>query len=347
MQIGLSKKSKEIKASPQQAFQKQKLRALISAWHARGPKPLEWKRFLTEHGHEPNEPDWVCKLDPSRLKSFLQQATAEQREEASAEISAAVIGELETFARGLQTDPVTARFAFTVEATRLEALYNLVSDESLSEWTEEALISFDQQIDSRKQAVKRRLEWRPEGSQNRVDSETHSRRYVPGQPNWLTGRLADAPAMLGQKLTPQKAEQMVIELETLFYHYKSDGNLPRSQQPEVTLRNTYFAQGREPRVQFGQLKDAPGVEGYLKAPPSSGPRVLEFPRLDGTFVYLMFDGHHRAAAQMLSGQKAFENAVVMHLDDAEAKFGYTEQDILEAIRDLHTHLYMTEAPVPR
>ena len=283
----------------------------------------------------------------NELRAHLSATDQTNREELSQILADGVLDELLHFSRGLAPDPTSARFAFSMEAVKLEEIYQLIGRDGLVDEIEEALLEFDQQVEARNAAVQKRLEWKPANPQKRVNRGVPSRKYEPGTPGWWSGRLNDAPEMLGQKLTREKAQSTVLELETSFYRYKGKSDTPRAESPEVSLRNTYFAQGLEPRVQFGQTKNAPGVEGYLKDAPEGGPRVLEFPLPDGSFTYLMFDGHHRAAAHILMGQRTFNQVTIMYLDDVEEKFELTEQDILDAIRDLHTHLYMTEEPVPR
>src|SRR5690606_38125304 len=147
-----------------------------------------------------------------------------------------------------------------------------------------ALHSFDQQVQARRNCVKSRLEWKPSRRQDRVDATVRQNGYQTGQPSWWSGRLNNAPAILGRKLESEKAEQVIIELEKSLHKYFGACQVPKSKWPDVRLDNTYFSQGLEPRVQFGELNDAPGVEGYLKDSARGGPRVLEFPMDDGSFA---------------------------------------------------------------
>jgi hypothetical protein len=334
---------------------KEKLQELVASWRDKLNKnkaPESWQELLQRLGVSKRELGWVFEVagEPAKLeeiRSFLASADSAGRDGLSEVLADGVLDELLHFSRGLAEDPISARFSFSLEATKLEELYEILGQDGLSDEVEEALREFDQQVETRSRAIQGRLEWKPASQQSRVNRDVSSRKYEPGTPAWWSGRLNDAPEMLGQKLTREKAEKLVLELEMSFYRYKGVKDVPRTESPEVSLRNTYFAQGLEPRVQFGQTKGAPGVEGYLKDAPDGGPRVLEFPLKDGSFTYLMFDGHHRAAAHILLGQRTFQQATVMRLDDVEESFGLSEQDILDAIRDLHTHLYMTEAPVPR
>jgi len=297
-------------------------------------------------------PGWLLKLaaDGSKLeqlKDLLAKADPQIRKKLEEELSEAVLDELLHFSRGLAADATAARFAFSLDAARLEEIYGLIGRGGLTEEVEEALLEFDRQVEDRRRRIRSRLEWRPARPQRRVDKSVSSRRYEPGDPGWFSGRLNDAPEMLGQKLAPDRAESIILALEISYYRYKDSLQAPTSFSPEISLRNTYFSQGLEPRVQFGRVGDFPGVEGYLLEQPEGGLRVLEFPLEDGTFNYLMFDGHHRAAALILQGQRTFEQVTVMHLNEVHEKFGLSEQDILDAIRDLHTHLYMTDEPVPK
>lgn len=348
MQVTLTHKPPKKKAAG-----KDKLRALVAGWRARiSTEPKTGGDLLNSLGYSGRESGWILKLASERshldaLREFLNGASETEQARLKEELGDAVLDELLQFSRGLASNPTSARFTFSLEAARLEEIYSLLQREGLSDEIEEALCEFDKQVEARRQAVESRLSWKPSEPQRRVNSEVSSRKYEPGTPGWLTGRLNDAPEMLGQKLPREKAEQLVLELETSYYKYRATTDFPRSEAPEVSMRNTYFAQGLEPRVQFGQVGQAPGVEGYLKESPDDGPRVLEFPTEDGSFVYLMFDGHHRAAAQLLMGNRVFKNVTVMRMDDVESVHGHTEQDILDAIRDLHTHLFMTDAPVPR
>ena len=310
-----------------------------------------WADLLKRLGKEEGA-GWVLRLaaDPERLallEAYLEEADEVAAECACEEIGEAVLDELLYFSRGLTDNPTTTRFTFSLDAARLEELYRLVGKDGLADEVEEALREFDDQAESRRRSLQARLDWKPAEPQRRVNREVSSRKYEPGTPGWLSGRLNDAPEMLGQKLSLDKAEKTVIELEKSYFRYRGRTDLPRATEPEVSLRNTYFGQGLEPRVQFGRIGESPGVEGYLLETPEGGPRVLEFPTEDGSFSYLMFDGHHRAAALILSGQRTFDNVTIMRMDDVEEKFGLGEQDVLDAIRDLHTHLYMTDEPVPR
>ena len=310
-----------------------------------------WADLLKRLGKD-DGPGWVVRLaaEPEKvslLEAYLESAGEQERERASEELEEAVLDDLLYFSRGLTDNPTTARFTFSLDAARLEELYRLAGKEGLAEEVEETLREFDEQVDKRRRSLQARLEWKPSEPQRRVNKDVSSRKYEPGTPGWLSGRLNDAPEMLGQKLSLDKAEKAVIELEKSYFRYRGRVDFPRSEQPEVTLRDTYFAQGLEPRVQFGRIGESPGVEGYLLETPEGGPRVLEFPLEDGSFSCLMYDGHHRAAALILAGQRTFSNVTVMRMDDVEEKYGLSEQDILDAIRDLHTHLYMTDQPVPR
>jgi hypothetical protein len=311
-----------------------------------------WQELLSLLGFAEREQGWVFELGGDArkmdaLRDYLATADRADRESLSELVADGVLDELVCFSRGLANDPVSARFSFSLEAAKLEVLYSLLGRDGFAEEVEEALREFDRQVETRRSTIEKRLEWKPTSPQRRVNRGVSSRKYEPGTPGWWSGRLNDAPEMLGHKLTREKAEKIVLELEGSFFRYKGRSDTPRSESPEVSLRNTYFAQGLEPRVQFGQTKDAPGVEGYLKDNPGGGPRVLEFPLQDGSFTYLMFDGHHRAAAYILTGRRIFQEVTIMRLDDVEETYGLGEQDVLAAIRDLHTHLYMTDEPVPR
>jgi hypothetical protein len=339
----------------------QKLKALVAAWRKRAtaasatPATIQkptWKGLLQSYGYEGQDDGWAGALagdveQLDGLRRFLQQADPAVRQQAHADITKAIQKELAHFSRCLAEDPTSERFSFVLFAPRLEELHNMVGEQGLAVQIEEALHKFDQQLAARRTAMRARLQWKPKQTPKRVDTRLAQEEYQPGQPHWLSGRLKDAPIMLGQKLTIEKAERVAIALERSLLKHLGNSTAPRAKWPKVTLDNTYFSQGQEPRVQFGQLKDAPGVEGYLKDAPNDGPRVLEFPLEDGTFAYLMFDGHHRAAAQIINGSRKFKRLTVMQLHDVEQRFGLTEQDIIEAIRDLHTHLYMTDTPVPR
>lgn len=345
------------KLRQQADFEAQKLRALVAAWQSKKPAlkaPKQtWDDFLSRRGFETRPLGWPIALggDPRlvrKLKDFLNEADSETKKQAVTDIKKAVERELEFFAQGLtESEAAAARFTFALDGAKLEELALLVGLENFQERVDKALCSFDEQVALRRRSIQCRLEWKPDSPQKRVDREMTSSQYKPGQPNWWSGRLQDAPEMIGNKLDPNEAERVVTDLERSLLLHFGNPQAPCAKWAKVTLDNTYFAQGREPRVQFGQAGDAPGVEGYLKDEPQGGPRVLEFPLANGTFAYLMFDGHHRAAAQMFKGVQRFKNVTVMRLTDVEARFGHSKQDILEAIRDLHTHLYMTEAPVPR
>ena len=342
---------------PQPNFEKRKLRALVAAWQSKKPelvttKKRTWAEFLARLGYEKRPVGWPIALggDPRlvrKLSDYLAEADEDTRKLAHQEIRDGIERELELFAQGLAENGASARFAFALDGARLEELANLVGIENFQDRVDEALSSFDTEFQARREKISSRLAWKPEKPQRRVNFGVTASKYTPGQPNWWSGKLNDAPELIGHKLDADEAEQVAIKLErSLLLHYgKTD--VPCAKWPKVTLNNTYFAQGREPRVQFGQVGEAPGVEGYLKDKPFGGPRVLEFPLEDGEFAYLMFDGHHRAAAQMFRGRDRFKDVTIMRLTDVEERFGHSKQDILEAIRDLHTHLYMTEAPVPR
>jgi len=284
---------------------------------------------------------------PHRIEEIKQHLEDETSGELREEIGGAILDHLEQFSRGLALNPTAERFAFTLEVGNLDHLYEMATGMSLQEEIEFSLQEFDRQVEERRRRLETRHAWRPEEPQSRVDDELSFRHYKPGSPGWFSGRLNDAPALLGQKLPPQKAEKLAVSLERSLYKYRGQNRLTRSEQTEISQRDTYFSQGLEPRVQFPEQGEAPGVEGYMKQPPAEGPRVLEFPLDEGGYAYLMFDGHHRAAAQMLQGGRTFSNVTVMYLDDFDTRYGLSEQDVLDAIRDLHTHLYMTDRPVPR
>lgn len=342
--------------------ERQKLLALVSDWRAgtsavtsdrQDSSPLPaWGALLDRLGFGQRQPGWAAALSrdskkTEELRHFLAQADSQTAELAKTEVTQALLDELEQFSRGLSFNPASDRLLLTFQSPQLEELYTLVGGEGFSDELEAALQGFDQQVLARRDSVKSRLEWKPSRNQDRVDATVSQTCYRTGEPSWWSGRLNNAPAILGRKLESEKAEQVVIELEKSLHKYFNAEQVPKSKWADVRLDNTYFSQGLEPRVQFGELKDAPGVEGYLKGAPQGGPRVLEFPLEDGSFAYLMFDGHHRAAAQILTGARRFEKVTVMRLDETQERYGLSEQDILDAIRDLHTHLYMTDTPVPR
>ena len=339
---------------------RRRLLALVSDWQAGGsltdqevlPPTLTWEAFLEGLGYGHKRCGWAGTLSQDskkleQLRHFLSRANAETAARAKAQVVQAILDDLEGFSRGLSLNPASDRLMMTFQSPQLEELYTLVGGEGFSEELEAALQGFDQQVEARRESVKSRLEWKPSRRQERVDTSLSQNCYQTGEPSWWSGRLNKAPAILGRKLESEKAEQVIIELEKSLHKYFGPGQVPRSKWPDVRLDNTYFSQGLEPRVQFGELKGAPGVEGYLKGAAQGGPRVLEFPLEDGSFAYLMFDGHHRAAAQILTGVLRFAKVTVMRLDEVTEVYGLSEQDILDAIRDLHTHLYMTDTPVPR
>ena len=277
----------------------------------------------------------------------MQDSDSVIKEEAFVAIKRGVEEELDIFSRALVKSPASTRVLFALTASSLEKLYRLTGGENLTDRLEAAQLGFDQTVSERRQAIESRLCWEPERTQNRIDKSLTLGQYEMGQPKWLSGKLNDAPAMIGQKMTMEQAESLVVELERSLVKHLGNPELPRAKSVDANLGNTYFSQGLEPRVQFGQIGDALGVEGYLKNRSESGPRLLEFPLEDGTFAYLMFDGHHRAVAQIMQGGKKFRNLTVMRLDEVQERFGHSEQDILDAIRDLHAHMYMTDTPVPR
>lgn len=341
--------------------------ALVAAWQDKvgtkskpclrlvkpsAPSVPSLETFVEELGYDSNELGWAGSLAENfshleELKLYLSRADGKTREDACKKIVSAVKDEFDYFAMGLAENPSSERFSFVIQAQRLQELHGLASDEDLSAVVESAFDSFDRELQARHQNLKTRLKWQPKPNPNRVDGKVRANDYKPGQPHWLSGRLNDAPTMLGKKLTLDEAERAAISLEKALARFLGKSNVPRPTWTDVSTDNTYFAQGQEPRVQFGQLKGAPGVEGYLKKAPEDGPRVLEFPMGDGRFEYLMFDGHHRSAAQLMRGLSQFRKVTVMRLGSVEQEFGLSKQDILDAIRDLHKHLYMTDRPVPR
>ena len=343
------------------------LRALVQAWRDKVParsKPLlrlvpsakpaspDWKDFLKGLGYEASQPGWAGELVQdssamSALEKYLDSLSDERWEQLAETVCEAVKWELEQFALGLSESPSSERFEFVLQSTRLQELYNSVNADDISSEIEDAFNRFDRELENRRQKLKARISWKPNDKLTRVDPNVRARDYKPGQPHWLSGRLNDAPVMLGQKLTLEEAESTAIALEKSLFKYFGKNDVPRARVTDITTSNTYFAQGQEPRVQFGQLEGAPGVEGYLKKAPEDGARVLEFPLEDGQFAYLMFDGHHRSAAQLMRGLKQFRKVTVMRLHDVEEQYGLSRQDIIDAIRDLHTHLFMTDKPVPK
>lgn len=327
------------------------LRVLLSGTSDLPVQVEPWKEALEDLGYE-SKPDWIFTLlaSPQKvddLESFLADSDASDAVQVKERIQRSVLSGLDFFSRGAAPNPAQAREDFLALAPRLRALYALVGGEDLTSQCQYAVDRFDVQVVARRSTLEARLNWKPQEPQTRVSARIDGHSYEPGQPHWWTGKLNDAPEMLGQKLESERAEQMAVAMERSLLRYFGSADVPRPLWPEIHLHNTFFSQGREPRVQFGQMKDSPGVEGYLKKAPEGGPRVLEFPLEDGTFAYLMFDGHHRAAAQIIQGRERFAAATVMRLGDVEKRFGLSEQDIVDAIRDLHTHLYMTDAPVPR
>lgn len=328
-----------------------RMRVLLSGTSDVPVEVEPWKEALEDLGYE-NKPDWIFTLlaSPEKmddLESFLAECDAESESLVKERIQRSVLSGIDFFSRGAAPDPAKAREDFLALAPRLRALYALVGGEDLASQCQFAVDRFDVQVVARRSTLEARLNWKPQEPQTRVSRQVDHETYEPGQPHWWTGKLNDAPEMLGQKLERERAEQMAVAMERSLLRYFGGEDVPRPLWPEIHLQNTFFSQGREPRVQFGEMKDSPGVEGYLKKAPEGGPRVLEFPLEDGTFAYLMFDGHHRAAAQIIQGRERFVAATVMRLGDVEKRFGLSEQDIVDAIRDLHTHLYMTDAPVPR
>lgn len=341
----------------------ERLRQFVVAWRSRARVTLsmvaepeaetmpEWLALLDRLG-EGREHDWIAKLLKSderyrMLESFLDSCDRNSRRLAADAVRAGIHAYLELFSKAMAPDAVTARAEFEREADLLNRLYKLVGGADLIKRIDFALDKFDLQLVARRAALKARVSWKPSQMQSRVAQGLQDKNYDPGTPDWWTGKLNDAPEMLGRKLTLERAEAMATAMERSLERYFNKADVPRPLWANVNLENTYFSQGREPRVQFGELKDAPGVEGYLKRAPQGGPRVLEFPLENGLFVYLMFDGHHRAAAQIIRGHRRFFNLTVMRLGEVESRFGLSAQEIVDAIRDLHTHLYMTDAPVPR
>ncbi len=325
--------------------------SLLAASQSEGEEVPEWRCLLESLGRG-KEHDWLPKLLSSkegldRLQSFLRSCDPGTRSLLSQAVRGDIDAHLERFSKAAAADARATRSEFSGAAEALNQLYRFLGGTDLSKRIEFALGKFDLQLVARRAALKARLNWEPVQLSSRIAPGLRGENYDPGRPNWWTGKLNDAPEMLGGKLTLERAEKVATALERSLERYLNQSDVPKPSWAKVTLENTYFSQGREPRVQFGELKDAPGVEGYLKKKPHGGPRVLEFPLEDGSFAYLMFDGHHRAAAQVLRGHRRFFHLTVMRLGEVESHYGLSAQEIVEAIRDLHTHLYMTDEPVPR
>ena len=345
---------------------REELRTLVQAWRDKVParsKPVlrlvstrpafpAWQDFLKDLGYDATQHGWAGDLvrDASAVKAldkYLDTLSDETWEQLAEAVCEGVKWELEHFALGLAENPSSERFEFVLQSARLQELYNAVNADDISLEIEDAFNRFDRELETRRQKLQARISWKPNDKLTRVDPNVRARDYKPGRPHWLSGRLNDAPMMLGRKLTLEEAERTAIALEKSLFQYLGKSDVPRPRVTDITTQNTYFAQGQEPRVQFGQVDGAPGVEGYLKKAPDDGARVLEFPLEDGRFAYLMFDGHHRSAAQLMRGLKKFRKVTVMRLDDVEKTFGLNREEIVDAIRDLHTHLFMTDRPVPK
>lgn len=285
----------------------------------------------------------------SQVKELLESADPGTRTMMGLDMTMKMNRELQDFSKGLATDPAAARAAFLKQSPQLEALHQTLNPGANSKRVvNEALSSFDNTVNGRRSTVTERQNWEPDQPQKRVDPNMTQEAYEP-KPHWFTGKLPDGPAMIGRKMSVQEAEATAIQLERSLDRYAGSSNAPRPDYTNANLDNTYFSQGREPRVQFGEIKKAhaPGVEGYLKRTPERGPEVIEFPLEDGKFAYLMTDGHHRGAAQMMQGVKSFEDLNVIRMDQIGGKYGFPEDSIRDAIRNLHQHLYMTDTPVAR
>lgn len=313
------------------------------------------QQAAAELGYGRDYPGGVLELagNPEKmqqLRDILETADPKTRAMMQQDVNFAIHHELREFSKGLAGDPEAARQAFLQQRPQLEELARTFNPKStLPSTLDDTLKDFDSVVAGRRDTVATRQGWEPDRPQKRIDPNMTQEAYDPGQPSFFRRRLNDAPPMIGTRLSTEEAEQVALQMERSLDKWAGRSDVPRPPYANANLDNTYFSQGREPRVQFGQIKNgAPGVEGYLKNHPGGGPRVLEFPLEDGKFGYLMLDGHHRAAAQMIQGVRSFEDLQVMRLDELGGPYSYLSKDqVVNQIRNLHQHLFMTDTPVPR
>ena len=147
------------------------------------------------------------------LDKYLDTLSDETWEQLAEAVCEGVKWELEHFALGLAENPSSERFEFVLQSARLQELYNAVNADDISSEIEDAFNRFDRELETRRQKLQARISWKPNDKLTRVDPNVRARDYKPGRPHWLSGRLNDAPMMLGRKLTLEEAERTAIALE--------------------------------------------------------------------------------------------------------------------------------------
>lgn len=144
-------------------------------------------------------------------------------------------------------------------------------------------------------------------------------RYAPGR---VLGKVAakEEMARVGEALNGQIAR----------YYGNPQTPVPRRRGFTIARERVFFAQGNGPVVSEVVLRRI-FTNGH-----SESPRLIEVPLPNGEFVYLVYDGHHRLACEMLRGQTDFDATVWMLAD--LPSYGVSREIVQSLTQKLTTHL---------
>ena len=179
MQIGVAKAGRSV--PEKKSLSASELSSLVAAWRQKRPLPqrVTWSSLLADFEKTDSEQGWLLSLasSPERqqaLLNFLNQAEEEEKKTASDAIRNAILDEILEFSLGLAANPTVARFSFSMDGTKLEALAKLIGSDSVSDEIEEALLAFDRQVEERESRLQARLAWKPSAPQRRVSQNVSS-----------------------------------------------------------------------------------------------------------------------------------------------------------------------------